>query len=65
MRVASDDADAKITALEHVWTAGTEGTCDASNRGRLVMVQGGAGVADTFRVCSKDAADAYAWRALY
>jgi hypothetical protein len=47
------------------WLNSTEGTCDATTRGQLVMVQGGAGVADTFRVCAKDAADAYAWTALY
>lgn len=51
--------------LSAVWSAGAEGTCNASNRGRVVMVQGGAGVADTFRICTKDAADAYAFRALY
>lgn len=41
-----------------------EGTCDASNRGRVVMVQGGAGVADTFRVCRKDASNNYAFATL-
>lgn len=47
------------------WGSGTEGTCDATTRGQVVMVQGGTGVADTLRVCAKDAADAYAWTALY
>lgn len=47
------------------WRNGAEGTCDATTRGQVVMVQGGAGVADTFRVCAKDNADAYAWTALY
>jgi len=47
------------------WRNGTEAACDATTRGQVVMVQGGAGVADTFRVCRKDAADAYAWTALY
>jgi hypothetical protein len=50
---------------EAKWNSGTEGTCDASKRGRVVVVYGGAGVADTFRVCRKDAADAYAWVSLY
>jgi hypothetical protein len=45
--------------------AGTEAVCDATTRGQVVMVQGGAGVADTLRVCRKDAANAYAWTALY
>jgi len=49
---------------EAKWANGVEGTCDATNRGRVVMVQGGVGVADTYRICSKDAADAYAWRSL-
>jgi hypothetical protein len=65
IRVASNDADAPISFLEGKWMNQAEGTCDAANRGRVVMVQGGAGVADTFRVCSKDGADAYAFRALY
>lgn len=45
--------------------SGAEGTCDVTNRGRIVMVQGGLGVADTFRICAKDAANNYAWTALY
>jgi len=47
------------------WASVAEPACNSSNRGKLVMVQGGAGVADTFRVCTKDAADAYAYRALF
>jgi hypothetical protein len=59
--------------ISGVWTftpgvmfgAGTEPACNASTRGRVVMVQGGAGVADTLRVCLKNAVDSYAWTALY
>jgi hypothetical protein len=59
--------------ISGVWTftpgfmfgAGTEPACNASTRGRAVMVQGGAGVADTLRVCLKTAVDSYAWTALY
>ena len=40
---------------------GTEGTCDADHRGEVVLVEGGAGVADTARMCVKDAGDSYAW----
>ncbi len=47
------------------WNNDAEPACDATTRGYVVMVQGGVGVADTFRICSKDALDAYAWRALY
>ena len=35
--------------------------CDATRRGWIWEVKGGAGVADTFAVCTKDAADVYAW----
>lgn len=56
---------AQVAALEFKAGAGTESTCDVSNRGRVVMVQGGTGVADTFRVCAKDASNNYAWTALY
>lgn len=35
------------------------------NRGRITAVYGAAGVADTARICRKDAANAYAWTALY
>jgi len=41
-----------------------EGTCDSSARGKYTVVQGGAGVADTLRICLKDSADTYAWRPL-
>lgn len=50
---------------EPTWGSTTEGTCSATLRGQVVMVQGGAGVKDTFRICAKDAADAYAWRTIY
>jgi hypothetical protein len=45
--------------------AGTEPTCDESARGLIWTVAGGAGVADTVKVCAKDAADAYDWRVIY
>jgi hypothetical protein len=47
------------------WVSATEPTCGESTRGTVVYVAGGAGVADTFRICTKDAANAYAYRALY
>lgn len=59
------NSNGTILARIHTWANGTEGTCDATLRGQVVMVQGGAGVADTFRICRKDAANAYAWTALY
>ena len=45
-------------------TATTKPTCDATTRGTFWVTQGGAGVADTVEVCSKDAADVYAWKTL-
>lgn len=51
--------DLKLRSL--IVTDQTEPTCDSTTRGVVVMDQGGSGVADTFRVCRKDAADAYAW----
>jgi hypothetical protein len=44
---------------------GVKPACDATNRGGFWYDAGGAGVADTFEVCTKDVADAYAWRAVY
>jgi hypothetical protein len=44
--------------------SGAKPTCSVTNRGVLNTVWGGAGVADTVEVCSKDGADAYAWRTL-
>jgi hypothetical protein len=44
---------------------GTTGGIGVVNRSRIIPVEGGAGAADTFRVCRKDAANAYAWTALY
>lgn len=45
-------------------TTGTRPTCDASYRGTMWYVAGGAGVADSISICSKSSADAYAWRAM-
>ena len=60
----SNDFTGAISALELRLLNGSEGTCSSSTRGRIVMVFGGAGTADTIRICSKDAADAYGWRTL-
>ena len=43
----------------------TRPACTVSLRGRLWFALNGAGSADTFAVCAKDASAAYAWRALY
>lgn len=44
---------------------GTKPACNSSTRGTLYYVAGGAGVADTYEVCVKDAADAYAWATIF
>lgn len=43
----------------------TKPACSSAVRGTLWYTYLGAGLADTFEVCSKDAAGAYAWRALF
>jgi hypothetical protein len=45
--------------------SGSKPTCDSSARHAVWVDSGGAGVADTFEVCNKSAADSYAWRALF
>ena len=57
----SANSNGTILARIHTWSNGTEGTCDATLRGQVVMVQGGAGVADRLRLCRKDATDTYLW----
>jgi hypothetical protein len=54
-----------LSTIQVTLGSGTESTCNSTNRGALVMTRGGAGVADTVRVCTKDAADVYAYRALF
>ncbi len=46
------------------YTTDTEVTCDATVRGKVTMVFGATMVADTFKICTKDGSDAYAWRTL-
>jgi hypothetical protein len=42
-----------------------EVTANAANRGTITYVAGGAGVADTLRVCVKDETDTYMWVPLF
>ena len=46
-------------------TSGTRPTCDSTTRFTFWVVAGAVGVKDTVEVCAKDAANAYAWRAIY
>jgi len=40
---------------------GTLPTADASYRGKMIRVEGGAGVADKLYICMKSASDTYSW----
>lgn len=40
-------------------------TCNSAARGHLNYIAGAAGAKDILQVCTKDAADAYAWRTIY
>jgi hypothetical protein len=60
----SNDFTGAISALELRLLSGSEGACSSLTRGRIVMVFGSAGTADTIQICSKDGADAYGWRTL-
>jgi hypothetical protein len=53
-----------IRTLSLLLDSDTEPTCDVTTRGRIVYKAGGAGVADTVRVCAKATADTYAWTAM-
>jgi len=61
---------AEVTALKFgptgpQWLTGARPTCDAAARGSVWYVAGGTGVADTFEVCVKSAADTYSWVTLF
>lgn len=45
-----------------VWDS--EPAASSTYRGRIYRTEGGTGVADVVRICTKDAADAYGWRDL-
>jgi len=48
-----------------IMDTGTKPTCSALIRGAIWYDAGGVDVADTFEVCRKDAANDYAWAALF
>jgi hypothetical protein len=62
--LAYGDYLGRLKGVEIIWGAGTEATCDASNRGRVVMAQGASGASDTLRICMKNSADVYAFKEL-
>jgi len=45
-------------------TSISQPTCNSTNRGWVWIVQGGAGVADSYQVCEKNSSNAYVWTTL-
>ena len=62
--IVSVAANAATLASSPAAVNSTTGTF-ITGRGKIVNVEGGAGVADTLRFCGKGADNAMAWRALY
>jgi len=60
----SNDFTGSVSALEFRFIGGSEGSCDSANRGRVVSVFGGPGVADTVKMCVKDGSDSYGWKTI-
>ncbi len=67
--VIGNGADSGAAALQVTggiqYADGARPGCDATHRGSTWYVAGGAGVKDTFALCGKNAADVYAWQAIY
>jgi hypothetical protein len=49
---------------ERSGTLAAEPTCDITRQSERVYVKGGPGVADTWRVCTKNADDSYSWKSI-
>lgn len=62
---AGSTGQARLVGTGLRLNTGVRPTCDASTRGLIWYVAGGAGAADTCEVCRKDAGDAYAWVSLF
>jgi len=58
---AFEAASVKSDGGFQVSTTAAQPACDATSRGLVWVVRGGAGVADSFEVCMKDDLDAYLW----
>ncbi len=56
--------DGSVQSPRHIFASGTEPACSSTTRGTMVQVYGGAGVADTIRICGKSAADTYSYQAV-
>jgi hypothetical protein len=53
--------DVEALTLGYLVLFPTLPTASATNRGRMAIIYGGAGVADTVKVCLKQADGSYAW----
>jgi hypothetical protein len=62
---AGSTGQARLVGTGVRLNTGVRPTCDATTRGLIWYVAGGAGVADTCEVCVKSALDAYAWVSLF
>jgi hypothetical protein len=60
-----DGVNFRILGALNRLRSGTRPGCDATQRGRMWHIFGGTGVKDDVAICAKDAANAYAWRAVY
>ena len=60
----SNDFTGAVSAQEFRFIGSSEGSCDAANRGRLVSIFGGPGVADTVKMCVKSDSDTYDWKTI-
>jgi hypothetical protein len=54
-----------LTTRSAQWLTGKKPACNMGSRGTVWYVAGGARIKDTFEVCTKDAADVYAWRVIF
>lgn len=58
------NAQAQFSYGVELATSAVQPSCTATNRGQLWNIQGGAGVADEYEICQKNAADVYSWQSV-
>jgi len=63
--VTNPGRELEVNGGVQLYTVTAKPTCNFANRGTFWVTQGAAGAKDLVQVCAKDAADLYAWRALY
>lgn len=67
LKIGSDGNTSVYGGVQFTKNSGSpvQQACSATTRGTLWYTQGAAGVKDTVQICTKDAADSYAWRSLW